>query len=431
MQPIASDVAVRNLKRNFALGVLNGAFFQLFNALVSPILVLPLFVRQLTSSNFLVSLIPVTWQGGWFLPQLLISPYIQNRPQKKAVYSLAAVIRVASWGLIVLAVYTLARDLSLLLLIFFVLQAIFSVAGGVGGLPFMDIVGKAIPVTRLGSFFGARNLFGGILAFFGGFVVKYFLDKSGQAFPVNFALLFSLSLVILAFSLFLFTQVVEPHEPVREGREALPQHFRRALELAREDLLYRRFLLMRIALIIGYVATPFYIVYARERLGIPEGLVGFYISAMTLVSVGSNLLWSRISDHRSNKLLLQMISALALTMPLLALFTPNLEGLLSRRALGYLFGMIFVVLGGYESGINIGSDSLLLEISPPTVRPLYIGFTNSLLGVAFLASVLGGVIVEVAGFVTLFSMAFAFYLGALLLSFSLADPRERAHAYRP
>jgi len=177
------------------------------------------------------------------------------------------------------------------------------------------------------------------------------------------------------------------------------------------------------------MATPFYVLYARERLGIPEGMVGVYLSAMTVASVGSNLVWSRISDRRSNKILLQIASILGSSIPLSALLIPHLSGLFSLGELGYLFGVVFVLLGSYASGALIGNINLLLEISPAAERPIYVGVTNTLLGMALLASALGGVIVEVAGFGVLFSLTLAFYALAIGLSLTLRDPREEAVGY--
>jgi MFS family permease len=425
----SSDIAIRHLRRNFILGVLNGALFQFSNALISPSLVLPLFVRYLTGSYLLVGLIPSIQQAGWFLPQLVASRYIQHRPQKKVYYSATAVVRAASWGLLTLALFTLGGSRLLLLVVFFSLLVVYSFSGGVAGISFMDIVGKAIPVTRRGAFFGGRNFLGGILAFMGGFIVKYALDQSGYPFPANFGLLFTLSFLALSVSLFLFTQVVEPVEPVHEGEVALLQQFRRALEIMGNDARYRQFLFMRLCLMATQMATPFYILYARDRLGIPEGMVGLYLSAMTVVTVGSNLVWSRISDRRSNKLLIQIVSLLGLIVPLSALFIPHLSGLFSPGSLGYLFGVVFVLLGSHTAGARIGNINFLLEISPATERPIYVGFTNTLLGMALLASAVGGVIVEVAGFGILFSLTLAFYALAIGLSLTLRDPREETLGY--
>jgi len=420
----SSDIAIRHLRRNFILGVLNGALFQLSNVFISPFLVLPLFVRYLTGSHILVGLVPSIQDAGWFLPQLVASRYIQHRPQKKVYYSATAIVRILSWGFLTLALFTLGGNRLLLLVIFFSLLVVSSFASGVAGIPFLDIVGKTIPVTRRGSFFGGRNFFGGILAFGGGFIIKYALDQSGYPFPINFGFLFTLSFLALSVSLFLFTQVVEPVEPVHEGEVALLQQFRRALKIVEKDSRYRRFLFLRLCLMATQMATPFYILYARERLGIPEGMVGLYLSGMTVVSVGSNLIWSRISDRQSNKLLLQIVSILGLSIPLSALFIPHLSGLFSQENLGYLFGIVFLLLGSYTAGAQIGNINFLLETSPAAERPIYLGFTNTLLGIALLASAVGGVIVEVAGFDVLFSLTLAFYALAIGLSLTLRDPRE-------
>ena len=425
----SSDIAIRHLRRNFILGVLNGALFHFSNALISPSLVLPLFVRYLTDSHLLVGLIPSIQEAGWFLPQLVASRYVQHRPRKKVYYSAAAVVRAASWGLLTIALFALGGSRLLLLAIFFSLLVVFRFSGGVAGISFMDIVGKAIPVTRRGAFFGSRNFFGGILAFMGGFIVKYALDQSGYPFPANFGLLFALSFVALSVALFFFTQVVEPVEPVHEGEVALLQQFRRALEIVENDARYRRFLSLRLCLMATQMATPFYILYARDRLGIPEGMVGLYLSAMTVVSVGSNLVWSRISDRRGNKLLIQIASIVGLSIPLSALLIPHLSGLFSPGSLGYLFGVVFALLGSYTAGARIGNINFLLEISPAAERPIYLGLTNTLLGMALLASMVGGVIVEVAGFGILFSFTLAFYALAIGLSLTLRDPREEIVGY--
>lgn len=255
------------------------------------------------------------------------------------------------------------------------------------------------------------------------------LTKAATPSPSTSASLFTLSFLALSVSLFLFTQVVEPVGPVHEGEVALLQQFGRALKIVEKDSRYRRFLFLRLCLMATQMATPFYILYARERLGIPGGMVGLYLSGMTVVSVGSNLIWSRISDRQSNKLLLQIASILGLSVPLSALFIPHLSGLLSPKNLGYLFSVVFLLLGSYSAGVEIGSMNFLLEISPAAERPIYLGFINTILGMALVASAVGGVIVEVAGFDVLFSLTLAFYALAIGFSLALRDPREEIDGY--
>ena len=71
----------------------------------------------------------------------------------------------------------------------------------------------------------------------------------------------------------------------------------------------------------------------------------------------------------------------------------------------------------------IGNMNFLLEIAPADDRSIYIGFTNTIMGIALLASSVGGLIVDLVGFTVLFSLALAFYALALFLTLSLHEPR--------
>jgi MFS family permease len=417
--------AQRHLRRNFSLGVLNGAFFNFFSALLDPSLVLSWFVSQLTTSNFLVGLIVPIQQGGWFLPQLLVSGYLQRRQRKLPIYSGMAGVRVVIWGLMTLAIF-LIEDAAVLLVVFFSLLTVYNLAAGLSGICFVDIVAKAIPPTRRGAFFGWRLFLGGILALGGSLLVKYILDeRRGLVFPDNYAVLFLLSFFALCAGLGSFIFVVEPLEPANEERVPLGRQFRRALDLPRRDSNYRHFLTMRLVLMAAEIATPFYIIYAKRALSVSVSMVGVYLTGTTLASFASNLLWGRISDRRGNKLLIILTNSLGLFIPLTALSIVPLADLLPglREFAPGLFALVFVLSGGSKAGAMIGNMNFLLEIAPPDDRPIYVGLTNTIMGITLLASSVGGLIVDLAGFTALFSLALAFYASALFLTLRLEEPR--------
>ncbi|MER3468306.1 MAG: MFS transporter, partial [Thermoflexus sp.] len=58
---------------------------------------------------------------------------------------------------------------------------------------------------------------------------------------------------------------------------------------------------------------------------------------------------------------------------------------------------VFVLSGAYASGAAVGGLSLLLEIAPGHDRPLTVGLTNTVLGVALLSTALGGLIADAIG----------------------------------
>jgi MFS family permease len=418
--------ARRHLRRNFSLGLANGAFFNLSASLLDPSLVLTWLASQLTSSNFLIGLVMPINQGGWFLPQLMVSGYLQGRERKLPVYVAMSVPRALCWASMALALF-LINDQTVLLVFFYTLLTIYSLADGMAGLPFMDIVAKAIPPTRRGAFFGWRRFLGGILALGGSLVVKYVLDERwGPAFPHNFGILFLLASLTISVAMICFGLFVEPVEPVLNQSVALLGQMKRALHLPRRDANYARFLAVRLLATAAGMATPFYIVYAKRVLGVSAGMVGVYLTWATLAGIASTLIWGQISDRRGNRGVILLTSLVGLSMPLAALFIPLLVGRQPPRVawVPFAFTVVFVLSGVFQMGRMIGYSNYLLDIAPASDRPLYIGLANTLTGLTMLASAVGGLIVDLAGLAVLFWVAAAFYAGALLLSGKLRESRE-------
>ncbi len=428
MASTLSATARRHLRRNFSLGLVNGALFNLSASLLDPSLVLTWLASQLTSSNFLIGLVVPINQGGWFLPQLLISGYLQGHKRKLPVYVAMSAPRAICWASMTLALF-LFNDQTILLTLFYILLTVYSLADGTAGLPFMDIVAKAIPPTRRGAFFGWRRFVGGILALGGSLVVKYVLDEQrGLAFPHNFGILFLPASLTMSAAMVSFGLVVEPVEPVLNQSVALLGQVKRVLHLPRRDANYGRFLAVRLLATAAGMATPFYIVYAKRVLGVSAGMVGVYLTWATLAGITSTLVWGRLSDRHGNRGLILLTSLVGLAAPLAALSIPRLVGWQPSVAAqaSYAFTVVFVLSSIFQMGLTIGYHNYLLDIAPAEDRPLYIGLANTLTGLTLLASAVGGLIVDLAGLLVLFWVAAAFYAGALLLAGRLREPREVA-----
>ncbi|MEK7278631.1 MAG: hypothetical protein AAB427_14860, partial [Chloroflexota bacterium] len=130
-------------RRNFRLGVINGLCFFFAETLMDPTLVLVAYVSHLTGSALWLGLIVPLRDASWFLPQLWVSGFLQNWPRKIRLYRYMAVARMAVWSALVLAVFTIRSPLWMLAA-FFVTYSVGSLAAGVSGLPFMEVVGKTI-----------------------------------------------------------------------------------------------------------------------------------------------------------------------------------------------------------------------------------------------------------------------------------------------
>ncbi len=421
IQPAA--LVRKHLRRNYVLGVANGAIFGFVDAGVAPSLVLALFVAQLGGSNFLIGLLPAIYNGGWFLPQFLISHRLEQLPLKKGVYIFTAVIRIICWGAIIFLTPLIgAHNPPLLLVLFFIFFSTYSFAAGFAGNAFMTMVGKMIPAQRRGSFFGMRDLTGTSAGLLAGYLVSLVLTpQNGWSFPYNFEILFVILFVAIVVGQAVFAFVVEPPE-VTDGRTTT---FREQLSAAQRlwqgNALFRRYLITRIVLALADVASPFYAIFATRRLGAPEDTIGLYIALTTLSAMATNPLWSWASDHRGNRLLMLAAALGWILMPLIAF----VFGLSPNPLLVVPFGLLFVVYGAGRTAANISFPTYLLEIAPAQERPLYIGLTNTLLGIATFIPAVGGLLLDLFGFTLLFVLSFLIAALGLWLARGLSEPRRR------
>jgi len=393
-----------NFRRNYTLGLLNGALFRFGDTLVDPSVVTAWFVGELTASPILLGLLMPIYKGGWFLLQLPTSHYIRRR----------------SYHMPTLA----GRNAELLIWIFFLFWTLASLASGVGGVPLLSIIARTIPASRLGHFFGLRNLFGGLLGILASLVVARILSAQDLLpFPANYSLIFGLAALSFAITFTAFALIREPEEPIPEGSD-LPFHRYLAQSTGAlfQDRPFALYILARCLLITVDLAVPFYTAYAQKSLLAPVSFAGIYLTATMVASVGSNILWGRVSRRKGNKRVLIIASAMGLAAPLGALLISSASGLASPLALHYVFTLVFILAGAARVGVWIGGNSYLLEYAPEAQRPRYIGLANSVIGVATLLGIGMGIAVDQTG-LTLFFWGAAFMtLGGMLSCFQLAVP---------
>jgi len=410
-------------RRNFWLGVANGALYGAAEAFTEPYVVLTYFASLLTNSKFLIGLVAPIQIGGWFLPQLLISSYIERNERQLPIYTALGWLRVAMAGLMV-AVLWLIHDRTTLLVLFLVVLTANRLAEGLAGPSFLDVVGKVIAPDRRGVFFGARRLTAGLLGLGASAVVGWVLTVGANwTFPHQFAVLFALFTLFCAGTVYVFTRVDEPPGVVPARSSKLSAHMRRVWQLAAQNAAFRRFLTARILMVISDMALPFYVVYARQQLGAPDGLVGVYLVTLTLAALLANLWAGRASDRSGNRHVLMAACIIGLMAPALALL------LGWWQASPLLFGVIFALNGVYNTAAWLAYFNYVLDIAPPGDRPLYTGTANTLIGIAVLASASGGALVDWLGFNALFGLSFVTMIVATLVMLSVPEPRITNHAY--
>ncbi len=418
-----SPEAALHARRNFRLGVANGIIYGLADSLIAPSFVLALFVNRLGAPNILVGLIHAILTGGGFLPQLLVASRVQAQPRVIHWYRRISVIRVAALLLLTLATLTLSASPGLLIGVFFLFYSIYAFAGGVSGIPWLEIISKVISPRRRGSFFSLRSFWGGVLALLASGLVAAVLSErvSGLSFPFNYALIFGVETALVAVALTLMSMVKEPAATEPGIPVTFKDVLRRGAEVFRVDRDYRAFMVARVLLALATIADPFYVVYAKAHLGAPAATVGLYLGASSASSLLSNFVWGPLGDKAGNRLLMTLTVLSVALVPLAALLVPALEGVTDRDTVVGAFALVFV-LGGLAAGSGrILANNMVLAIAPPAERATYIGFLNTTLGAVTFIPLVGGAIVDAWGFVPLFGLALVIAGSALLASTRMSN----------
>ncbi len=413
-----ADLTPSTLRRNTVLGIANGVFFRFGQAFIDPSMVLTWFLAGLTTSRLLLGLLYPITRLGYLLPMLLVSDYVDRQPRKIGVYRLASALRVGTWFILTALVFVLGdRNPAFLLPAFFVLYTVNQLGSGLHGLAFLDIIGRVIPGNQRGSFFAWRDFLGGFLGLAGSALVAYILhEERGLSFSASYGLLFLLGGLTLAGALGSFCFAIEPPDDAPRTRER--QSGLAAIRaVMASDANYMRFIAMRVLLVFGSAALPFYSVYARDTLGAPAAMAGTYSGFFTVAVIGSTMFWGRLSDRKGTRWVFLLAALIQVLCPLVPLALGD--------RLSYLaFAFVFPLLGIAETGVGIGAWSFALDAAPPGKRVLYVSLVNTVLGLATMATMGSGLVAQHLGLPAMFATSVVSMAGAALLAAWLREPRQ-------
>lgn len=415
----------REVRRSFALNLFNGVAFNFAERLIDAPLVLTWFVSQLTPSNFLVGLVSPLSTGCWYLPQVFVSAQIQRAELKKRSYLVAGIVRLFCWLLLAGVLWFVDNPL-LLLTGFLLLYTIARLASGLVVLSYFEVMAKTIPPDKRGSLFALRQFLGGGLALGAGWIVRYLVNHPQLSLPHSHAVLFLIYCAVIIPGMAAFVAIREPRGATSTDSVRLGAQLRRAPEILRQNAVYRRYIGAQLALAAATTALPFYGVYAKRVLGAPQGIVGIYLTTRVGAQLLFNLPWGWLSDRFGNRLVLQLASVIRGLTAILALILVATIAILRPEGswLPYLPLPLFFLEGAVWPTQVLTGSNFLLELVPPTERPLHLGLSNTLRGVVLLISAGGGLLVDLLGYAGLFALSLGLCLTAYVLTTGLPEPRN-------
>jgi len=181
--------------------------------------------------------------------------------------------------------------------------------------------------------------------------------------------------------------------------------------VVREHRAFRRLIVSRLLTGAVGIALPFYIVYARRVLDVPESMVGTYIAVQMAGNVLFVPLWAYLNDRKGPRRLLVVVAWMYLAAAAIALAASLSPGAPAFGRAALL--AVFFPLAAVSSGTFMGYTNFLFAIAPEERRTLYIGVLNTLFALTSFLPLVGGWIVAGTSFRVLFAMATAFAAAAV------------------
>lgn len=422
-----STNGIRN--QNFFIGVIYNSLFWAGIGFISYTTILPSFLGIFTQSPVLIGIISSVAGGLWLLPQSVVSKYVKNLRFKKPAYFLVCLVRNQLWLIFALIVYIFLKD-RIVLLLFFIILALFYGMGSIESLLWNSLVQKLIPITRRGSFAAFGNIFGGIGAVGIGFMIKYFIDN--YSFPFNYGILFLLCGVVLNLALFAFNRIEEKfpsslslddsnYSAQANANNSFVSHFKESFSMVRENTNYKNYFFSRILIEMRYLSFPFYAFYIVKVLGIEKSSIGLFFSIQMIGTFLAALVIGCIGDKKGYTRLIPIVVLLSALTPL-----PIIAGQYFPNQAIFFFSLTFFLVGISLAGSYIGYTNYLFEITTNYQFPIFRGLVSSFVGLMIIIlPILGGFILRIShnNYNLLFLITFISMIMPFMKSFGLIEPR--------
>jgi MFS family permease len=418
LTPLEKNIR-ENLKHNVTVGLWDGSLFGVALGFASFGTILPLFVSSMTTSAVLIGLVPAIHSVGWQLPQLFTASYVSRlRRYKRSVIMTTIHERVPFLGFAIVALLLPTIGVQAGLVITFMLLIWQGLGGGFTANSWTSMISKIIPPETRGTFFGLQaglaNLFISGSAVAAGYLLDY-LDS-----PFDFAACFLIASIFFALSWLALAQTREPEDTEKVIPEEKTHFWDDTKRILSKDANFNWFLTARFLSQFATMGFSFYIIYALRQFNMDTVTAGFLTATLTISQTVANIGMGRIGDRIGHRAML-----------IFGAFAALFSAVLAWNAASILwFYPIFILTGLANVSIWTIGMVMTVDFGNETERPLYIGLSQTLTAPAtIIAPLLGGWIVDSAGFIPTFSISIVISIVMIgILIFLVKDPRNHAMA---
>jgi MFS family permease len=403
----------------YAIFIWHGFFLALTKTTLDLNTVFPALVSSLVESKTVFGILYAIMLGVPFAFNIAFGHFLQKRPRRKR-YLLAG-IYLRALSFLGMALFTLRFAVEaprLVVASLFVWIFLFSFSGGFAGISYADLIATMAPTGTRGRLYAAKQFAASVAMLIGGVVVAGALGLGSLAYPLNFAVVLGIGSAGLVVASLGFWRIREPPRKVESPPEETFRSFlRRVPSIVGGDRRFLRFILSSNMASFSLMLLPFYMIFAKDILGVGGEWVGRYLLLQVVGAIVSNLVWGYLSGRKGSRAVVRGCIFMGGAIPLLAL--------LLRPFGPGPFGLVFVLVGFVMSGRSVGFEPYLLDLAPEDRRTVYVGINGTLNFSRVVLPILGGVVMDLFGFTS----AFLLTAGAMGVAFFLlGEAPERGEA---
>jgi MFS family permease len=144
----------------------------------------------------------------------------------------------------------------------------------------------------------------------------------------------------------------------------------------------------------------------KSKSTLSEEIIGNFLLFQIVGMILSNFLWSKYTKLKGFKGMFKMAAMLYGALPIIALL------FIFLLPMDY-FGIVFFIIGASLSAYKISSESILIEISDESNRPLYSGIYGTLNLTMAIFPLIIGLLIATLGFSIVFIITSLLTLSAL------------------
>ncbi|MBT7600803.1 MAG: MFS transporter [Anaerolineae bacterium] len=404
---------VKHFKRNFFVNIMDAGFWFFGDSFVAAYTIMPVFMSTLTDSPILIGLIPALEGAGWFLPQLFLAKHLEGKKRRLPItLKLGLLDRLPFLFLAIGTFFILKVDPKVAIILFLVVYVIKTFSSGLAALPWQELIATVIPVSHRGRYWGFALTSGKLMGMIGAIIAGFML--ANIAYPLNYAYMFLVGFICASIS-YLFLSMNKEPEINRQPSTKNGNIWGRIKEVLGEDKNFRIYLINRAFVFSSFMGMAFITVYGLEKFNLPISYSAIFTGVMLASEVVGYGIWGVIGDKDGYKRVIEYSNLFLIVGLFALLFVESVWGLY----------IVFGIISFAHSGELIADQNIAMEFSSETDRPTYIGMSKTLTGPFLLiAPVLGGVLVQLWGYPTMFMTALIISMVAfVVIKFFVVEPR--------